>query len=314
LREGSLRFSMGVGMFERQREWWEESSVAGKGLAILLTLLVIAFLFGIAYISSNWRETEVPTELPVMHEEPVQGGDSMEAFAPYAGLNAEGKRILKRHFESLGGRASISRIRSLRIEGIIELEEELQRDLLILKKGGDHLRLSLSGPDATIVMTISPQDSWQSVERAGRLLEVKDMNPKQKLELSDSLDLVTELLLAPERGWSLRYLGNRDFSYKVCHAFEVEHSDGHIIRFFLDPDHFYDIGREEVYKDEDGEVVVMRRYQSDFEKVDGFTFPKTVIIRENEEVVQKIMVESVSINPGILETAFTRPSLSGRGS
>ena len=301
-------------MFERQREWWEESSVAGKGVAALLTLLVVAFLSGIAYISSNWRETEAATELPVVHEGPVKGGESTEAFAPYAGLGTEGKRILKKHFDSLGGRASISRIRSLRIEGSIELEEKLQRDLLVLKKGGDHLRLSLSGPDVTIVMTISPEDAWQSVERAGRLLEVKDMNPRQKLELSDSLDLVTELLLAPERGWSLRYLGNRDFSYKVCHAFEVEHGDGHTIRFFLDPERFHDIGREEVYKDEDGEVVVMRRYQSDFERVDGFTFPKTVIIRENEEVVQKIMVESVAINPGILETAFTRPASAGSGS
>ncbi|NBD37199.1 MAG: hypothetical protein GVY10_01355 [Verrucomicrobia bacterium] len=301
-------------MFERQREWWEETSVAGKVVAALLTLLVLAFLSGIAYISSIWRETEVPAELPVVHEAPVNDRDFTEEFTPYADLSTAGKRILNKHFESLGGRASISRIRSLRIEGIIELEEELQRDLLVLKKGGDHLRLSLSGPEATIVMAISPEDAWQSIGRAGRLLEVKDMDPKEKLDLSDSMDLVTELLLAPERGWSLRYLGNRDFSYKVCHAFEVEHGDGHTIRFFLDPKTFHDIGREEVYKDEDGEVVVMRRYQSDFEKVDGFTFPKTVIIRENEEVVQKIMVESVSVNAGILETAFTRPAFAGSGS
>jgi len=118
--------------------------------------------------------------------------------------------------------------------------------------------------------------------------------------------------MAPERAWSLRYLGNRDFNYQLCHAFEVKHSDGRTVRFFIDPETHYDIGREEVDWNEEGEVVVTRRYQSDFEEVGGFTFPRTVTFRENGELVQQIKVESVAINPGILETAFTRPIPSGR--
>ena len=301
-------------MFERQREWWEETTVAGKVVAALLTALVAAVLSGIAYISGNWRETETPVEPPVVRATTVDDNGEVDEFAPYAGLSPEGKRILKSHFDSLGGRASISRIRSLRIEGIIELEEEIQRDLLVIKKGGDHLRISLAGPHATIVMAISPEDAWQSVEQSGRVLDVKELDPEQKVELDDSMDLVTELLLVPERGWSLRYLGNRDFDYKVCHAFEVDHGDGRTVRFFLDPENFHDIGREEVYKNEAGELVVVRRHQSDFEKVNGFSFPKKVTIRENGKLVQKIIVESVAVNPGILETAFARPGVSGRDS
>jgi hypothetical protein len=39
-----------------------------------------------------------------------------------------------------------------------------------------------------------------------------------------------------------------------------------------------------------------------------------VTIRENGKLVQKITVESVAVNPGILETAFARPGGSGRDS
>jgi len=136
-------------MFERQREWWEETSGVGMVVAALLAALVVGVLFGVAYISENWQSIEPAAPFVSLQESRAPEEPSGEAeFASFAGLGPKAKIILENHFSSLGGRASISRIRSLWIKGTIAMGREFRRDLLVMKKGGDHLRISLSAPNA----------------------------------------------------------------------------------------------------------------------------------------------------------------------
>ena len=137
---------------------------------------------------------------------------------------------------------------------------------------------------------------------------MEDLEPEEAERLRRGAYVVSELYLAMQNSWTVRYLGEQAFNYEMAHCFEVKVSDRNSIRFFIDPLTYMDTGREEWLFDEEGTLTITRVIGSEHMDISGLKVPGKVEIYENNVYQQTFVAVDTEVNPGIFADAFERPN------
>ena len=295
------------------RESWEMASLGSKVFTILFGIISIVGLVAVFWITSNWAGDPIEGESVVAG----QGGFDIrksireaEAIDPVVlPMGVAERAVLDQHFKALGGIQAISSVSSLRFSGKVEFADGTVQDVFVVKKGGDRMRISVRTPVSQTSIVVSPGDNWRAVWQLEHVVSVEDLSPEELESHMRYIYVVSELYLAMEKGWKMNYLGQHDFNYRMAHVFEVKPHARHSVRFFIDPETFLDVGREDRIFEEDGTLTITQRLNSDHIKANRLTIPGTVATYLNGELSQTLHIERGEVNSGVLDSVFNRPVL-----
>lgn len=280
----------------------------------LVVFVVSVFLFiALVWVLRNWRgETNYSgTDDPVVEveqstiREAIRAEEESGVVLP---LSVAARSVLDKHFDAIGGVPKISSISSFRMSGTVVLSDDQALDIVVIKKTGNKLRLSERFANNQRVQVLSPSDSWIAFWQNGVLESVEDMSEEAREKHRHNTNVVSELWLSFQRNWDTKYVGQRDFNYKMAHVFEVQTTPRHTVRFLIDPDTYLDIGQEELNFEEDGSLQITRRIHSEHREWQGLVVPGKIEVFRNNELLQTIQVKDVAVNPGVLDSVFARPS------
>lgn len=281
-------------------------------IARVLVCLSLVVLLGMAsYLI--WSLFTMPSEsVPgevVFREESAapQLEEVLEDLSPIQGLSREERFFLDQHLEAIGGIKSLNSVRSLLSTGTITFADGGEFPLVVVKKQPNKIRVTMKRPEGQLVLVSTPEEQWSCLWRGGTLVNVGELDTATAEGLERSSYVVSELFLSMQNSWTVEYLGQQAFNYEMAHCFEVELSDRHRVRFYIDPETFLDTGREEWTFDENGELLLTRIFISDHLDIGGLKVGGKLELYENNEYKQTFVITDVEVNPGILPGTFHRP-------
>jgi len=295
------------------RESWEMASLGSKVFAALFVVISIAGLAGTFWITSNWSgdimegDAEVAGKGGFNLRQSIREAQAIDPVVLPVGV-AE-RAVLDQHFKALGGIQTVSSVSSLRFSGKVYFADGTIQDVFVVKKGGDRMRISVRTPVSQTSICISPDDNWRATWQLERVIDVEDLSPDDMESHGRYIYAVSELYLALENGWDLNYLGQHEFNYRMAHVFEVKPHPRHSVRFFIDPESFLDVGREDRIFEADGTLNITQRFNSEHIKANRLTIPGKVETFYNGELSQTLHILRGEVNSGVLDSVFTRPVL-----
>ena len=297
-------------MLQRIRESWHMTGHNLKVLIVFLLFLIVAALFFLVLLVRNWWgpiDVEVAKPGRALESQMQRLEEMGITSEPGDAMRYAQREVLSQHFAAVGGIELISSIKSLRIYGTVNLADGSSQDVVVAKKLGNRIRISTKNQTLEQVMVYTPEDSWMALRRMGALVSVQDLPPEQARSMSRFANVNSELFLAMHNSWEVEYLGQKDFNYKMAHVFEVKVDPGHLVRFFIDPTSYLEVGREDRIFHEDGELEIQRFVYSGHFDSNGLIIPGTMESYRNGEYRQTMRIQGAEANPGILDSSFDRP-------
>jgi len=257
------------------------------------------------FVLRNWQAVPVDTgqDSGLLTEE-VDSEESAK-WKLLASREAEEQAILHEYFEGMGGVEKLASMKSVRATGELTFPDGRILRAVVVKKAGGLIRFILGIAPRQIVIGVNPDDAWQSSWVDGREI-VEDIDPAQLDYMRRSGHPVSKLFMAMHNEWSITYLGEKAFNYKMAHVFEVKIDARETARFFIDPETFLEMGTEEWINDPSG-VTITRHLQSEHFEADGLTMPGRVETHINGVLSHTYIVQKVEVNPGVINSSFYRP-------
>jgi outer membrane lipoprotein-sorting protein len=299
-------------MWRRILETWRETGAFGRFLLVGGVPLAVIFCFVVVWVLRNWHgEVVAPPPAPARPADRAAESRLETVLGDLPALPKLGRRerdIIENHFAAIGGVRLLSSIRSLLSTGEITTEDGSVHGVVIAKKDGTRMRVSVRTPKGQLVMVVSPGDDWRALWQEGRLVQVTDLDDEDRQRFRRSSYIVSELFMAMQNSWTISYLGDQAFNYRMAHCFEVKLNSREVIRFFIDPDTYLDLGREEWVFDAEGNLTITRMVGTDHLNIGGLLVPGRIETYENNVLKQTFAVTDVEVNPGILASTFRRPS------
>ena len=215
------------------------------------------------------------------------------------------RELLRRFSIAVAGREGFDRLQSLRVEGEIHLPEGGMYPYVLSKRSPNRIRLQMSEQGLRIIHGYDGVNAWRSIERMGDLIDVKAIPIEDMEAFVRHADITPELHDFERKGWNLRYAGQVDWNDRKVYKIEGKRGDRRT-DFFLSETSFIEVGRESWLESLPEERE--RTHYRDFQRIDGFQFAMEVEHYQNEEWVQRLNIDKIEINPGILNHLFSRPS------
>lgn len=300
-------------MLQRFRESWSIATPNTRLFLVLLFLFVVACLLALTFVVRNWRpHTPDASGDLAEHATPdlnrvIRQADTGDGPVQLIGI-AE-KAVLDRHFSVIGGIEKIAAISSLRFSGQVTFDDDMVQEVVVVKKGGDRMRTTVRTKMTQTSWVVSPESNWRGIWVNGNLREVKDMTDDEVEDTLRYIHVVSELFLAQQNGWDMKYLGVKDFNYRMAHVFEIKMDPRHIAEFYIEPKTFLDLGRVDKVFESDGTLTITRRLHLNHFDANGFMLPGRVETYVNNELIQEFELESAQFNAGVLDSVFERPEL-----
>ena len=296
-------------LFQPRRLRAGNATLLMVGLVLLLLgILVIAAAF---LLTSTEKATPPPKPKPVsqyrdLEAKPGPEGSVDEEILPMAPKERE---LLNRHFTAVGGINNFISMSSFRVAGDLDMGQGHIYGAILIKKGRDLERTTIRTPDFIEAKVLTPDDHWVAYWELGELVKVEDMGSDEIREMSLQAPVVDEIFRALQSGWLMQYAGQKNFNYHMAHVFEVQSGQRRTTRFYIDPETFFNVGREDLTFDQDGTLSIVRRVYSDYIDASGLTIPGLVETYIDDQLYATFHVSTAELNPGVLDSVFYRPEL-----
>jgi hypothetical protein len=213
--------------------------------------------------------------------------------------------ILERYTEMMGGTRSIDALTSVSIEGT-QIQHGKSYHFLMRKKrpGSMHYRLSAEG--SSIVCGYNGQGGWQRVEDAAGQVKMEELSADQLSPLREEASFDSPLFRHLEKSANeFTVSGYESVGEALAYVLELREHGRLTTRYYLDLRSSHLLKRELL--DADGAVRLETLYR-DYRPVDDYWFAFEVENRFGGVQVSLIQIETILLNPGLLNFYFEMPS------
>jgi len=236
---------------------------------------------------------------------PAAAAASPARTAPSPQAIKEGRALLSRFVEGLGGAAKVRSVHDLWSRGLVtakteqgDLTMEVQTTMLF----PDRIAQQVDAPSLRMTVVATP---------AGAFIiggnETRDLPPEMRDELLRQVRRVP--LLIAQRADDPRLVVAAGGTEKVgsvdAKILDVSY-DGASVRWFLDPATYHILRTTHMSNGPQGQATVVSDY-SDYKTVDGFPVAFHLEVATNGQKDQVLSLEECKINPGVEAKLFEKP-------
>lgn len=217
--------------------------------------------------------------------------------------NEEVSYVLERYIETMGGRASLEKIRSVRLSGKVTYTNGASDAITVLKKKPNLVRVVLDKGMVRFVQAYDGQVAWYSREAGrnafydrmrGELME----NFIREAPLENVLVNYTETDAVIELGEDVEIAG------VPCYRVVATFPDGSRMVHHIEKKTFLE--RRILEYNREGELV-SELIPASFESIEGVTFARKITRLSEGKTVSTLYLDEIQVNAGILNTAFSPP-------
>lgn len=211
--------------------------------------------------------------------------------------------VLSRYVDSMGGRAALQKLISMRLTGTISTGEGQIQHLVVLKKKPNLVRLTLDTGNIRFVQAYNGKVAWTSRESGDRF-DCVPMEGETAMNFIREAPITNALVDRNRPGVELE-LGEEITIVGIpCYQVIATREDGSSMVHCISKETFLE--HRIIQRDSEGNII-SELVPSKFELVNGVTFAmRTQRIVEGKPI-STIDIESVDLNLGLLNTAFNPP-------
>jgi hypothetical protein len=219
----------------------------------------------------------------------------------------EGKQLLSRIVENLGGKAKIAKVHDMQTKGQVSTQDPtgqgVTMDILTAVVFPDHVAQQVDAPFGRLVMVATPAGAFLVGPQGTSDLppELRDQLLRQILRVSLFLAQKAadpKLVVAPDGVEKIGEVEARilDLSYP-----------GVRVRWFVDPKNGQILRSSHMEEGPDGRQMTVVSDFSDFRLVDGYSIPFHLDVNTNGNKEQTLLLETIKVNAGVDPRQFEKP-------
>lgn len=211
--------------------------------------------------------------------------------------------VLERYIESMGGRATIAQVRSIRLSGTISYPDGNKHRITVLKKKPNLTRVVLDAGFVRLIQAYDGEVAWIARETASSTSYGR-MKGKDKEIFVREAPLENVLFQLSDEDISIELGPDVQVAMRDCYQVIARFEDGTKNIFYIDKQDF--VERRIFEYDKDG-ILLNELIPGKFETFDGVVFAMQIVRLEDGKYVSSLNFDELETNVGILDTAFNPP-------
>ena len=249
-----------------------------------------------------------PIDITIHDEPPSAGGGASAAGpAPTAGSTPEGRALIAKVVNAMGGKEKLQGVKALSLTAS-QLRHSPQGDLTIDVESvvvfPDQLRTTIHGPQGEMQMVFTPKDAFAAVAGQG----TQDLPPAMKdSAMKDARrDPVYLAQHADDPAFAFRTSGTDKVGDTPAAVLEIN-AEGQTTKWFVDEKSGQILRSQFKITTMQGPVQREIDY-SDYRPADGINFAFKRVTRDNGEVAATTELKTMKVNPVVDPQTFAKPS------
>jgi hypothetical protein len=211
--------------------------------------------------------------------------------------------VLDRYIESMGGRALLERIKSVRLSGKVEYPNGTTHSITVLKKKPNRVRVVLDTGTLRFIQAYDGEVAWFARE-SGKYAFHDRMRGAQAQNFIREAPLENVLVNPADTGVQISLGEDVSLAGTPCYQVLASFPDGSRIVHYIEKETFLE--RRIFEYDAEGKRI-SELVPGQFEIVGGVAFAMKIVRLQDGEPVSTLTLEDVSLNVGILDSAFSAP-------
>ena len=131
--------------------------------------------------------------------------------------------------------------------------------------------------------------------------------PDAMAEQMTSQKFESEFIDYADKGHTVELLGTKEIDGVECFELKLSLENGDVQHHFVDTENFVVIMFKMSVKTGPAQGMEAETYLSDYQEIDGLMIPHDIEAKVNGQVMQKITVESIALNPELEDSFFAYP-------
>lgn len=212
--------------------------------------------------------------------------------------------ILNKYFENTGGIDKWKSLQSTRISGDMQMSG-FEFPGTILSKTPNLQRVDVSVQGKQIVQAYDGETAWWINPFMGG--EDAQKMPTDMAEEMTKQEFESPFLNYKDKGHTVELLGKKTIEGAETYEIKLTKKNGDIEYHYFDTENFVPIMTKRPVSSGPMKGQESELYFSDYQEVDGITFPFFLESKVAGQSMQKITIKSIEVNPKVDDTVFAFP-------
>jgi hypothetical protein len=276
-----------------------------------MTARIPAALFALAFVAGGAADAQTPPPPAAAPQSkaapaaPAERKPEPTPAPPSAEAVREGKALLAKFVESLGGAEKVRKIHDVSTRGLVTAKTsqgDMSMDVQTTMVFPDRISQQVDAPFGRMVMVATASNAFLIGPNA-----VQDLPPAMRDELLRQVRRVPLLVAqrADDPSLVVSAAGTEKIGSVDAKVLDVS-LDGALVRWYLDPSTYRILRSTHSSAGPQGEAHIVSEY-SDYRTVDGYPVAFHLEVSTNGEKDQVLALEECKFNPGVDAKIFEKP-------
>lgn len=226
------------------------------------------------------------------------------ALLPSVVLAMDADELIAKHLEAIGGVAKLKAVQSQQAGGKF-MTQGMEIPFTMVHKRPNQLRIEAQVMGMTMIQCYDGEKGW-SVNPMTGSPDAQPMGEMEEKSFRLQADMDGLLLDWAAKGYTVEYLGTDEVEGTPAYKLRLDTGDGMVFDYLFDQEHFLVLKQNSKVTHEGNEFET-QTYMSDYQDVDGFMVPFAVENRMGDQVMNQIMLETVTNDVPVDAAVFVMP-------
>lgn len=219
-----------------------------------------------------------------------------------AAKKIEGKKILEKMIEAMGGREALAKVKDTTTSGNMSLVQMgMDGSVTMYQKEPNLMRMDMELMGMVITQAYDGKTAWYTNPQTGAN---EEMTEDQALDMQRQA-LGNAVLLDPDKyGIAFTSEGKETIEGKDYDVLVQTYPDGKTITLFLDPQTYFVYKSKTTTVNQMGAEVEAETFSSDYKKFEGVMVPYSITIYQDGEEFMTLEITEVKFNTGLEDSFF----------
>jgi outer membrane lipoprotein-sorting protein len=216
--------------------------------------------------------------------------------------------LIEKYLQAQGGREKVAAIKSMRMEGKMEMGQGMQMPIKVEVVSPDRMRFEGTMQGMTMVQAVNGESGWQIMPFMGKT-EPEPMSAEDVAQTKKQLESFDPLSRYKELGHTLELAGKEDIEGTPAHKLKLTRKDGEVTYVYLDAESYLlikTVGKTKMQ----GQEVEVESSSGDYKEVGGVLFAHTIESKVKGAPNSMTMTfTKVEFNPSLPASDFEMPKV-----